>query len=186
MFNKLKTISLADVTVRLHCSTWGKLWFHGSNDSLILCLAVEDKYNNSNISENNESIKLKLGISNVPYERRKMTLTMILSHRRPRRSMCRWMNILILTFSDTYYVWAACDCCRNSLGLSLFLRRNKHYHLRVWKKKHKIFKMPMNIFKVFFNYLSPSIYCLNSHTKTLCLPAFWELRNMISLMKLLC
>ena len=78
MFNKLKTISLADVTLRLHCSTWGKLWFHDSNDSLILCLAVEDKYNNSNISENNESIKLKLDISNVLYERRKMKLTVIL------------------------------------------------------------------------------------------------------------
>ena len=64
--------------MRLHCSTRGKLWFHGSNDSLILCLAVEDKHNNSNISENNQSIKLKLGISNVLYERRKMTLTMIL------------------------------------------------------------------------------------------------------------
>ena len=48
-------------------------------------------------------------------------------------------------------------CCRNSLGLSLFLRRNKRYHLRVWKKKHKIFKIPMNIFKLFFNYLSASI-----------------------------
>ena len=156
MFNKLKTISLADVTVRLHCSTWGKLWFHGSNDSLILCLAVEDKYNNSNISENNESIKLKLGISNVLYERRKMTLTMILL------SQQSWFESL--------------SASKQTLPFTSV------------EKKHKIFKMPMNIFKLFFNYLSPSIYCLNSHTKTLCLPAFWELRNMISriLMKLLC
>lgn len=155
MFNKLKTISLADVTVRLHCLTWGKLWFHDSNDSLILCLAVEDKYNKNNISENNESIKLKLGISNVLYERRKMTLTMILLSQQSR--------------------FESLSASKQTLPFTSV------------EKKHKIFEMPMNIFKLFFNYLSPSIYCLNSQTKTLCLPAFWELRNMISriLMKLL-
>ena len=42
-------------------SLWDCTVQHGANCDfmtvMILCLAVEDKYNNSNISENNESIK---------------------------------------------------------------------------------------------------------------------------------
>ena len=120
-----------------------QLWFHDSNDSLILCLAVDDKYNISNIYENNESIKLKLGMSNVLYERPKMMLTGILL------SQQSWFEFL--SASKQTLPFTSVD------------------------EKYKIFQMPVNIFNIFSR-----ISWLNSHTKTLCLRAFWGLRNMIS------